>query len=205
MLRRVRGGRAEDNWPACVQQWATTVLSAIGNARYGAKSLAKGCATLIPWERSMSIEDRGEITSKASRAWPERRFLGLLRRATLIAVLARAAGSLGLMFYAGRRQNSRILLLLFAIWVLSPFIALLWANVVSKCWSILTRATLYSVMLVLTLGSLAIYGDVALGPPRPKPAFVFLVVPLASSLLIAIVIPAGVRLSQRLSRRRDRA
>jgi hypothetical protein len=50
---------------------------------------------------------------------------------------------------------------------------------------------LYSVMLVLTLGSLAIYGDVAFGPPRAKPAFAFLVVPLSSWLLIAIVVAAA--------------
>ena len=40
------------------------------------------------------------------------------------------------------------------------------------------------VMLILALGSVAIYADVAFGPPREKPAFVFLVVPLASWLLI---------------------
>jgi len=113
--------------------------------------------------------------------------VGLLHRAALIVVLAGAAGSLGLMFRAGRRQNSRILLLLFAIWVISPFIALVGANIVSKRWSILTRATLYSVMLVITLGSLAIYSDVAFGHATAKAGFVFLVVPLASWLLIAIV------------------
>ena len=57
---------------------------------------------------------------------------------------------------------------LFAVWVLSPFIALVLANMISKRWSVLIRATLYTVMLILTVGSLAIYGDVALGPPRAK-------------------------------------
>jgi hypothetical protein len=116
----------------------------------------------------MSINRRGEMTSKVSR------LLGLLR-----ATVAGAAGSLGLTLRVGHRNNSRILLMLFGIWVLSPFIALVSAGVVSKRWPVLTRATLYGVMLVLTLGSLAIYGGVALGPPRAKPAFVFLVVPLA--------------------------
>ena len=45
--------------------------------------------------------------------------------------------------------------------------------------------------------------DVAFGRPRAKPAFVFLVVPLASWLLIAIVIPIAARMSGRLSRRGD--
>ena len=140
-----------------------------------------------------------------SRERPERGFLGLLRAAALIAVLAGAAGSFGLMLHAGRRNDSRILLVLFTIWVLSPFVALVLADVVSKRWSVLTRATLHSVMLVLTLGSLAIYGDAALGPPRAKAAFVYVVVPAASWLLIAIVVPIAALISGRLSRRSDGA
>ena len=83
--------------------------------------------------------------------------------------------------------------------------ALVLAHVVSKRWSALTRATLYSVMLVLTLGSLAMYRDVALGPPRAKTAFVFVVVPPASWLLIAIVVPIAALISGRLSHRGDGA
>src|SRR5450755_124154 len=141
----------------------------------------------------MSINGRAEVTSKVSRGRPEGGFLGLLRGAALIAVLAGAVGSFGLMLHAGRRQRSLILIGLFTVWELSPFVALVCAHVVSKHWSVLTRATLYIVMLVLTVGSLAIYGDVALGPPRPKPAFVFLAVPLASWLLIAIVLSIAAR------------
>jgi len=89
-----------------------------------------------------------------------------------------------------------------AIWVLSPFMAVLLADVVSKGWPILTRAALYSVMLVLTLGSLAIYGDAALRP-RAKAAFVYVVVPPASWLLIAIVLPIAALISGSLSRRGD--
>src|SRR5438477_11739928 len=84
--------------------------------------------------------------------------LDRLQRTALIGALAGAAGSLGLMFRAAHRQRSIILLLLFAIWVLSPFMGLIRANMASKRWSIPTRAALYSVMLVLTLGSLIIYG-----------------------------------------------
>jgi hypothetical protein len=149
----------------------------------------------------MSIDGRGEVTSKVSRGRPEGGFLGLLRGAALIAVLAGAVGSFGFMLHAGRRQRSLILIGLFTVWELSPFAALVCAHAVSQHWPVLTRATLYSVMVVLTLGSLAIYGYVALGPPRPKPAFVFLVVPLASWLLIAIVLPIAALISGRLSRR----
>jgi hypothetical protein len=149
----------------------------------------------------MSINGHDEITSKVSRARPESGFFGLLRAAALIAVLLGAVGSVGLMLYVGRRNDSRILLVLFALWVLSPFMVLVLANVVfAKRWSVLTRAALYTVMLVLTLGSLALYGDVAFGPPRAKTAFVFVVVPPASWLLIAIVVPIAALISGRVSR-----
>ena len=104
----------------------------------------------------MSINGRGESTSEVSRGRPKRGFLGVLRAAALIAVLAGAAGSLALLLHAGRRNDSRILLVLFTIWVLSPFVALVVADVVSKRWSVLTRATLHSVLLVLMISSLAI-------------------------------------------------
>ena len=153
----------------------------------------------------MRINGPSEITAKASRGRPDGGFLGLLRAVALIAVVAGAVGSVGLMLWVGHRNPSRLLLVLFALWVLSPFIALVLANMVSKRWSVLTRAALYTVMLVLAVGSLAIYGDVALGPPRTKTAFVFVVVPPASWLLIAIVVPIAALISGRPSRRGDGA
>ncbi|MGC9996327.1 MAG: hypothetical protein ABSE79_13485 [Terriglobia bacterium] len=145
------------------------------------------------------------MTSKLRRGVITGRFLGVVRGAALSLVLAGAAGSLGLMFRAGHRENSRILLLLFAMWVLSPFMALVVAHVVSTRWSVPTRARLYSVMLVLTLASLAIYGDVAFGHSTVKVGFVFLAVPFASWLLIVIVLPVAVLVSGKLSSRGDGA
>ncbi len=140
------------------------------------------------------------MATKESQRKPASGFLSVLRAAALIAVLAGAVGSIGFLAGAGRR-TPRFLLVLFVLWVLSPFMALVWANLVSKRWSVVTRATLYTVMLVLTLGSLAIYGAVALGLSRAKPAAVFLLVPSASWLLIAIVVPIVGLTSRRLSRR----
>lgn len=148
----------------------------------------------------MSINGPCEITAKASRRRPEGGFLGLLHAVALTAVVAGAGGSVGLMLWVGYRNPSRVLLVLFAIWDLSPFVALALADIVSKSWSVITRATLYGVMLVLTLSSLAIYGDVVLRP-RSQPAFAFLVVPLGSWLLMTIVVPLAALISGRLSRR----
>jgi hypothetical protein len=128
--------------------------------------------------------------------------LGLLRAVALIAVVVGAAGSVALMLRVGHRNGSSIpgiLLILFTVWVLSPFIALAVADYVSKRWSVVTRTTLHSVMLIVTLGSLAIYGDVAFGPPRPKPASMFLLVPLGSWLLMTIVLPLTAFVSRRWS------
>lgn len=130
----------------------------------------------------------------------EGRFLGRLRATALIAVLAGALGSIGLMLHAGQR-TPRFLLVIFVIWVLSPFMALVVAHVFAKRWSAPTCATLYSVMLVVTLGSLAIYGDDALRPRKAQAAFVYVIVPPASWLLIAIFVPIAALMSGRLSRR----
>jgi len=151
-------------------------------------------------EKSMGINGRDERIPGAGREGAKSRFLGVLGAAALVAVVAGSAGSLGLLFRAGRR-TPRVLLLLFVLWVLSPFTALAWANLASKHWSGVTRATLYGVMLVLTVGSLAIYGVVVLGPPRAKPAAVFLLVPLAAWLVTTIAVSIAALASRRLSRR----
>jgi hypothetical protein len=99
------------------------------------------------------------------------------------------------MFRAG--HPPLFLVVLFTGWVLSPFVALVLADIASKRWSALTRAALYGVMLVLAVGSLAIYGDDALRPRRAQAAFVFVVVPPASWLLIATVVPIAALISRR--------
>ena len=110
-----------------------------------------------------------------------------LRATALFATLVGAAGSFGFMLYTGRRNESIVLLVLFAVWVLAPFVGLLLAFAISKRRSVPTPAMIYWLMLILSSASLAVYGYVALGPPRAQPAFAFLVVPPASWLLIAIV------------------
>src|SRR5712692_1714369 len=74
-----------------------------------------------------------------------------LRAAASIAVFAGAVGSVGLLLRATNRNPSQLLVVLLAIWVVSPFVALFWASIVSKRWSVLTRVTLYGVMLVVPL------------------------------------------------------
>ena len=149
----------------------------------------------------MSIQEPGEISSKTSQGRSTDRFLDLLRAAALLAAVAGAAGSLVLMLRAGER-TPRFLLVLFTIWVLAPFAALLWANMVSKRWSVLTRATLYSVTLVITLGSVAVYGEwVDVKPAGAANAFLFVAVPPASLVFMTIVVSVAALISRRFSRR----
>src|SRR5690242_19448141 len=103
----------------------------------------------------MSNPGSDEMTSEAGEGMPEGVFLSSLRTAAMSAVAAGAVGSVGLTLRAGR-STPRLLLILFVIWVLSPFVALAWANLASKRWSVPTRATLYCVTLVIMLGSLAV-------------------------------------------------
>jgi hypothetical protein len=120
----------------------------------------------------------------------------LLRLTALIAVLIGAVGSFGLTLHAGSHNDSIILIVLFSGWVLSPFIALLLANELAKRWSAMTRITLYIVMLLITLGSLASYGGLW-SPVGAKPAFVFLAVPLVSWLVMITVIPIAMARSRK--------
>ena len=127
----------------------------------------------------------------------------LLRTAALIAVVAGAAGSVGLMLRAGQRTPG-FLLVIFLIWVLSPFVLLVWATAVSTPWSVPTRAALYVVMLVVALTSLAVYGADAVWPRKSQPAFFYVIVPPASWLLLGGV-PIAALISRRQSRRVDGA
>jgi hypothetical protein len=127
-----------------------------------------------------------------------------LRVIALVVVLAGAGGALDMVLHAGRNNHSLLLPMLFVCWVLSPFVALLVANVAAKRWPIQARVTLYGLMLFLTFGSLLGYSGI-FSPTGTKNAFVFLVVPLISWLLIAIVIPIALSRSRRRSRMNESA
>jgi len=148
----------------------------------------------------MSTIGFGETASPPpSRGRLEGGSLGLLRGAALVAVVTGAAGSTGLMFRASQHPP-RVLLALFTIWVLSPFVALLWANLVSKRWLMASRVTLHCTTLIVTLGSLAVYGGlVDVKPAGSANAFLFVVVPGASWMLMTMVISTAgfVRLVRR--------
>ena len=110
-----------------------------------------------------------------------------LRTTALIVALVGAIGSLYFMFSAGRKQNSIILLALFTAWVLSPFVGLFISNKISSRWTAPARASLYWLMIILTIGSLVAYSG-AFNTPETKNAFIFLIFPLISWFLNVTVV-----------------
>lgn len=128
-----------------------------------------------------------------------------VRTAALIASLIGAVGSAGFLLRATGRNPSALLVALLTVWVVSPFVALLWASFVSRKWPASTRAALHGVALVTALGSLAIYGADALWPRSAQGAFVFIVVPPASWLFGATIVSLAVFGLRRRSRRGDGA
>lgn len=119
-----------------------------------------------------------------------------LRTTALIVALVGAVGSLYFMFGASRKQNSIVLLGLFTAWVLSPFVGLFILNKISKRWTVTTRSLLYWLIIVLTIGSLVAYSG-AFNTPQTKNAFIFLIVPLISWILLIVAVLSARRLSRK--------
>lgn len=107
----------------------------------------------------------------------------LLQKSALASIITGAIGSLYFMFTAGRHQKSIILIALFTGWVLSPFLGLFAAGELFKKWSSRNRILLYILMIIIAIGSLIAYSGLWV-PPGTKPAFIFLVNPLVSWLLL---------------------
>ena len=109
-----------------------------------------------------------------------------MRKAAMITAVIGGLLSVLLMIHAGRYNMPAVLIVLIGMWVLLPYDAMMIGNILSPRWSETTRVTLYRVTFLITLISVAIYASVAFGPPRPKPAFFFVVVPPLSLALIGI-------------------
>jgi len=122
-----------------------------------------------------------------------------LHRIAELAAVVGAVGSVALMLYAGRANQHIFVTVLFVFWVLAPFVTLAWADRMSVRWSAVTRTALRWMTLVITVGSLAIYLQRVLRPPRTTGAFVFVAVPVASCLLAAIVVAVAALLTRRSS------
>ena len=119
-----------------------------------------------------------------SQTTPPRGSTDPLDAAALVAALAGAAGSLALLLRAGRR-SPLVVMVLMATWVVAPFIVLLLALVRASRWPALVRRTLSIATILLALASVAIYANDGLRPEGKPPAFLFVLLPPLSMVVIA--------------------
>ena len=109
----------------------------------------------------------------------------------ITALTVGAAGSVALVFYAGRVNSPGILLLLFALWVLSPFVALGAAGKASLRWPQRAHQLVKALIVVAPVTSLAVYGRAAIQPMGRPVTAVFLMVPAVT--WIAVVVAFALR------------
>lgn len=112
--------------------------------------------------------------------------LKILRIISLVILLLGAISSLYFVFNAGRNNSSALLRLLFIAWVLSPFVACLFFNVMFNRQAIRAYIILYWFTIILSIVSFIFYSGIII-IPNVKNAFIYLVVPFVSWLLIGIV------------------
>ena len=76
----------------------------------------------------------------------------LLRIASNVATVVSAVGSVALLLYMGRRNKSIVLMVLFSIWVLAPFVESLLLNaLITKRGSAVAQTALHVAMLILAV------------------------------------------------------
>lgn len=115
-----------------------------------------------------------------------------LRKVSLISIAVASTGAFGLTMYVGRNNPSLALMMMFMMWVLSPFVAALIVDTKWEQWTGVRRESLYALMILISVVSLVVFSFVAFGPPMAKPAAPFLLVPAAEWILVAAVVLKGV-------------
>jgi hypothetical protein len=113
-----------------------------------------------------------------------------LRTAALIATTVGAAGSLGLWIHAARHPPP-LIIALFVVWVLSPFLILGAGHILATRWLPGTQSALYWVTLFVALASPIIYSDDAIAHRTAHPAVVYVAVPPLSWVFITAAIAIG--------------
>jgi hypothetical protein len=116
-----------------------------------------------------------------------------LNRVARVCSIVGAMGSLTLMFWTGRNNQSPMLMLLFTAWVLAPFA--LMALVQSKATQMpaAARVPLDWGTIVIGAGSVLVYASNALFHYSTKGAFLFLVVPSAGLFAAGLALRTAVR------------
>jgi hypothetical protein len=107
--------------------------------------------------------------------------------AVLATLLTGASGSLYFMLMAGSQQKSILLILLFTGWVLSPFAGLLLVKYYAGSLNVYAGKTINRVFIIMPALSILAYSGLLL-PAGTKPAFIFIVFPLACWVAIILLL-----------------
>jgi hypothetical protein len=119
-----------------------------------------------------------------------------LRATSWVALVVGAVGSLGLWIHAAQHPPP-LLIALFVVLVLSPFVVLGIGHIVAKRWAPSSQAALYWVTLLVTVASIVIYGDDAVSHRTAHPAAVYVVVPPASWVVSVPALGIGAWIARR--------
>ena len=133
------------------------------------------------------------MRSDATRPPPSR---PVLRIAAWIALVAGAVGSIAFMLRTAPNMPA-LNVVLIGLWVISPFVLLGLCDALAERWPLLHRPTIHGLALVLVVVALSVYQSVAFGPPRPKPAALFVLIPPISWLVIATGLGAAALVSRK--------
>ena len=114
---------------------------------------------------------------------PNRKSLPLI---SILILLAGAVGSIVFTLNAGRNNSSVLLPILFIGWVISPYLALLAIHFYSRLRQSFSDAFYLRMTGFITLFTTVAYSGI-FSPKGMKPAFVFLVVPLISWMIIVLM------------------
>ena len=104
----------------------------------------------------------------------------------MLCLLVGAAISLGTRYWVGRHNSSVVLLLLFTLWVASPFAGMAIVHHLARNWPGKRQVVTYSQIRNLSLGSAFLYVLIVAVKHLSKPAGPFVAVPVASWILMAI-------------------
>ena len=101
------------------------------------------------------------------------------------------------MLFASRENRHYEITALFIVWVAAPFVLLWVADRASKHWPRLVNTTLSWLMLLVACVTLAAYVRRIVRPPAAQAAFVFVLVPPMSWLVIALALGIAFLIAKR--------
>jgi hypothetical protein len=104
------------------------------------------------------------------------------------AAVIGAVGAVALTLYAGRDNGLPFLMILMGGWVFAPFFGYAVIRKIAGRRSSFPLASLDGVVIVIAVVALAIYAQNVQHPPTSKPAVVFVAVPIASWVVMLIVV-----------------